>query len=160
MVYLIQIAEGTYRPGVNNIGDVLRVGEGPSLPSGPGYEGFKITVLEGVTKAEVEASLNSLLPETKRVWRTQTGVGEWGDTFPEEKEVWNDGGTWKALEKSPKYQFNLPLDEYDTSVLQSKEVDTATKVSQLYLKAKVNLKEAVENQTPLEIATAQVAVEK
>ncbi len=27
MVYLIQIAEGTYRPGVNNIGDVHRVGE-------------------------------------------------------------------------------------------------------------------------------------
>ena len=160
MVYLIQIAEGTYRPGVNNIGDVLRVGEGPALPSGPGYEGFKITVLEGVTKAEVEASLNSLLPKTKRVWRTQTGVGEWTDEPPEEKEVWNDNGTWKAVEKSPKYPFNLSLDEYDTSVLQSKEADSATKVSQLYLKAKVNLKEAVENQTTLEIAKAQVVAEK
>lgn len=160
MVYLIQIAEGTYRPGINNIGDVLRVGEGPSLPSGPGYDGFKITPLEGVTKAEVEAALNSLIPEQKRVYRAKVNAGEWTDEPPEEREIWNDNGTWREVVKRPKYQINLPLNEFDVVVLQSKGDSLASKLATIQLKARVNLKEAVENQTVLEVTKARVIAEK
>jgi len=63
-VQLVLIAQPTYRAGTNNIGDVVGVFDGDHQFSEAEIEGFTIIRINGVTKEQVDAELQKLLPDT------------------------------------------------------------------------------------------------
>ena len=87
MAQIVLIDTGTYREGLNSIGDIVSIHEDDVL-LGPSYAGFQILAVPG-TAQEVAALINSKIPETKHVFRSKVAAGEWTDKPPEEKEVWN-----------------------------------------------------------------------
>ena len=155
MAQVVLIDTGTLRAdGSNSIGDVVSIHDDNVFLSPPSYEGFKIIVVPG-TAQEVVDLLNSKIPEIKSVFRTKVSAGEWTDEPPEEKEVWNDNGTWKKVEKRPKYQVNLLItpDVKDSLEVAEKEDRDFLLVNA----ALANITAKAENQTS--IAIAKIAVE-
>lgn len=103
MPSIILIAAGTKRP-VNEIGDFVEVN--PNNNPGPSYSAFKVIPCPDMTKEEIEEKIKSFRAETRM-------ASEDGDKFRFDDngtvEMWNDGGTWKHLEKRPHHMVNLNL---------------------------------------------------
>lgn len=145
MADLVLIAKGTYKEGVNNIGDIVSVHDDGRVSGGVGYENFKVVNIPGTAK-EVLDRLNAELPQTKMCFRTKQDAGVWGDEPPEEAEFWLDGKVWKKIEVRPKYQLNLLVDE---TLENSLKDAVLTKESKLALTAdavKANVKKISANQ--------------
>jgi|WetSurSiteA1Bulk_404760.scaffolds.fasta_scaffold129322_1 hypothetical protein len=149
MAQIVCIAQGTYREGLNNIGDIVSIHDDDVGLTGKAYDSFKIIQVDGVTASELQVKFGSLQPEQAVAFRTDKDAGVWGLTRPEEKQVWNDNGVWKELAKRPKYGTNL------SSVDEASLVDTGkgmealtplTKIATLESSAVVNLKTFEENQ--------------
>jgi len=83
MAYLICIAEGTYREGINKLDDIVDVVDSYNADV---YQDFRIVEVEGKAK-DVKAALQSKRPKTETIQR------------------WQDPKTleWYRLEKEPKY---------------------------------------------------------
>lgn len=105
--WLILIDEGTYKEGINNIGDVVEIYNNPALPSGVGYENFKCVEIPYMTAEQVRDVFTNKMPEMKRAWKSKAKADEWGFDQPEEAEFWKDGDDWKQIVDSPKYQINV-----------------------------------------------------
>jgi hypothetical protein len=158
MAQIVLIDKGTLREGINEVGDVVSIHDDNVYLDPRSYGGFKVVNAPG-TKEEVEARLASSLPQTKRVFRSSTPAGEWGDTPPEEAEVWNDNGTWRKVEKRPKYQINLPVTEELTNALSDRVLEAPSKLSLLGSAAQSNLAAHADNQAELKIATTTAEAE-
>ena len=63
MAQIVKIAEGTYLPDVNEIGDIVSIHDDDVNLSGPGYALFDIDVVEGMTAAEVIETLGEIPDE-------------------------------------------------------------------------------------------------
>lgn len=113
MAQLVLIDTGTLRTkdgkAINAIGDLVSIHEDDVDLTGPGYAGFKVVKVPG-TAEEVRRLLDSKLPTIRKVFRSNAPAGEWTFNRPEEAEVWNDNGTWRKIEKRPKYQINIAVD--------------------------------------------------
>lgn len=157
MAQIVCIDTGTLRDGINRIGDVVAIHDDDVL-LGPSYSGFKILSVPG-TAQEVEALMRAKLPEVKPVFRSQAGAGEWTDERPEEKEAWNDAGTWREVTERPKYQANLAI----TKELEGAVSDTAMtdggKLSLIGAAVSANLATANASTTEIKIATVAVKAE-
>ena len=158
MAQIVLIDTGTLREGLNSIGDIVSIHEDDVL-LGPSYAGFKIIAVPG-TAQEVVSLINSKIPVTKSVYRTKVGAGEWTDERPEEKEAWNDGGTWRAIESRPKYQVNLAVTKELESAVADKALTAGGKLSLIGAAATSNLATALVNRTALTIAKAVDLVEE
>ncbi len=114
MAQLVLIDTGTIRRvdgiAINAIGDLVSIHDDDVALTGPGYVNFKIVKVPG-TAEEVRQRLDANLPEVKQAYKTNAPAGEFGFDRPEEIEVWNDGGTWRRIEKRPKYQINVTVDK-------------------------------------------------
>ena len=159
MADLVLIAEGTYKPGLNNIGDVVSVHDDGRVGGGVGYEGFTVVNVPGTAK-EVLDRLNAEVPEQKRCFRTKTDAGVWGDEPPEEAYFWLDGTEWKKIEVRPKYQLNLLVDETLDSALKDKALTDTSKLALVGSAVKANVKELVENQTVTTIVLKEAEATK
>jgi hypothetical protein len=147
MASIVCIAEGTYREGLNNIGDIVSIHDGDVALTGSAYDAFKIIQVDGVTAEELQTKFGSLQPEQATAFKADTEAGIWGLKRPEEKQVWNDGGVWKELATRPKYGINLSMvDAKATTDLMDSEKTALTKTMTLESLAVVNLKTIAENQ--------------
>ena len=63
-IQLLLINEKTYRPGVNNIGDIVGVFDGTHEFSPAEIEAFDIVRIKGINREQAEAALEKLLPDT------------------------------------------------------------------------------------------------
>jgi len=158
MADIVLIAEGTYREGLNNIGDVVEVQEDGIITGGVGYANFTVINIPG-TKAEVEAILNSKIPAQKRCFRTNTAAGVWGDEPPEEAEFWFDTTTreWKKIESYPKYPRRLILTQEAENAIKDAALSDTTRLAYLNNIAVANVMEVAENQVVTSIIEKEVA---
>jgi len=94
--------------------------------TGPGYENANIIHVAGKTAAEVNAILNTKIPETKTAQKLPV-AGKW--SFLEEKPVWkNSEDKWCDLIKQPKYAITFKdLTATDITNLADKEVPILVK---------------------------------
>lgn len=144
MAQVVLIAEGTYKEGINNIGDVVGIHEDGTIGGGIGYATFKVLQVPG-TKAEIEALLNSRLPIIKRCFR-MSAANEWQKKPPEEAEFWQDGTDWKKIETRPKYQINIACDSKLEADLADSKISNLSKQTLIDAAATSNLKALPENQ--------------
>ncbi len=108
MAKVVLIAEGTVRPGINAVGDVVSIHDDKTTLTGPGYANLTVLHIPDMTKEQVRESLAKIRPEEANAFQTQTGVGVWSLDRPEEKKVWkNHDGKWCFLEEDPKYRFTF-----------------------------------------------------
>ena len=103
--YLLLISTSTYRPGVNNIGDVVGVFPANQPFTHGEKTGFTIIKVTGLNREQEEAELEKLLPNT---------VG-WT-----EKKIESD------LTKS-KYRFNVQIDKYENIIAITSNIKVKTK---------------------------------
>lgn len=159
MADLVLIAEGTYKPGLNNIGDIVSVHDDGRVGGGVGYESFKIVNVPGTAK-EVLDRLNAELPQTKMCFRTKQDADVWGDEPPEEAEFWLDGTKWKKIEVRPSYLLNLTVDTTLETSLKDEALSKESKLALIASAVKVNVKEIIENQTVTVIGLKDSEVSK
>ena len=127
MANIVSIDTGTLNPGYNELGDKVSVHDDHIELSGSGYAGFKITHVGGMTANEVNAVLNSVLPETKMVFKSD--VTEWSFDLPQQKNVWKDsGGDWNTVAKIPKHLINISSLTPDDLAALNKDNLTITKI--------------------------------
>lgn len=63
-VKLLLINEQTFRPGINNMGDIVAVFEGTHEFSETEAQSFDVITVKNISKQQAEEYLNSLLPDT------------------------------------------------------------------------------------------------
>ena len=109
MAKIVCIAEGTVRPGICEIGDIVSIHDDDVELTGGGYDSFTIIAMPGLTAVQVRESLAKLQPEGGTAFKAEAVAGEWSLDRPEEKEVWKDpaDAKWKFLEAPPKYSMTL-----------------------------------------------------
>jgi hypothetical protein len=82
-VYLIGRSIGYTRAGIDDVGDIYEVFDGPEAPSGPGYALSEIIRVEVLDRADVESVLDAIRPSidfdpvTKKEYWQNPGDGEW-----------------------------------------------------------------------------------
>jgi len=108
MAKIVCIAEGTVRPGINAIGDVVSIHDDNVDLAGTSYTTFGIVEMPGLTAEQVRESLKTLMPEEAMAYKTAAVANEWSLAEPEEQRVWKDGeNLWRFLEDRPKYPITL-----------------------------------------------------
>jgi len=95
MAKIVKIAEGTYRPGSNNIGDVVAIHD-DNVELGSAYDTFEIVNIEGVTAEEVREEL-----QKTAINIMETNI-DGRSIFQYEKD-----GKIFEVDKRPQYAFNL-----------------------------------------------------
>lgn len=151
MAQIAMIAEGTERPGLAAVGDIVSIHDDDARLTGVGYADFKIVQVKGMTAREVEVKLASLMPEQVRVFKAKTEPDKWGFVLPDEKFVWKDGDIWRDLATRPKYPINLAaLGDTDIADLADEMGSVSSKAVTLELKAVVNLREITENKVAVD----------
>lgn len=142
MAQVVLIDTGTYKDGINNIGDVVAIHEDGIIGGGVGYATFKVITIPG-TKAEIDALLNAKLPIIKSL---------------EDGDYWQDGEDWKKIEEYPKYAVNIACDDELEASLKDSEISNLSKQTLVGAVATSNLKAMSENQT-VTIITLQTETE-
>lgn len=105
-VYLIGRGIGYHREGIDDIGDIYEIFDGPEAPGGPGYALSDIIKVEVLLREEVETVLNTIRPTI--------------DFDPvTEKEYWQnpEDDQWYEVKIKSKYELNfadLTLDDRAT----------------------------------------------
>jgi hypothetical protein len=105
-VYLIGRGIGYHRAGIDDIGDIYEIFDGPEPPGGPGYALSDIITVEVLSREEVETVLKTIRPTI--------------DFDPvTEKEYWQnpEDDQWYEVKIKSKYELNfadLTLDDRAT----------------------------------------------
>jgi len=73
-VFLLSISDRYYRPGVNNIGDIVGIFDDKHQFTQTEKEGFIIIKVNGIGKKQLEDSLQKLLPDTAGWTEEQLGT--------------------------------------------------------------------------------------
>lgn len=103
---IVCIDTGTYRKGINNIGDIVAIHDDDVELTGGGYNGFNIVKVEGMTAKQVQTKINENKVEIK---------------IEKEVEYYLKNSVWYKLIDRPKYTFNTSdLTVNDLTILQSK----------------------------------------
>lgn len=153
MAQLVLIDTGTLRyvdgKPINAIGDVVAIHDDDVSLTGSGYANFKIIRVPG-TAEEIRRLLESKLPTIRRVYRHYSQAGEWTFDPPEEAEAWNDGGTWRKIEKRPKYQINITVNAELENQMKAETLESE-KLALLSEKVRANIAIDELNQTIITI---------
>ena len=109
MAQIVCVDTGTYKAGINNIGDIVEYQEDGTIdPNSSGYKSMKVIKVKGMTRVEVESAIRKNKHETNVAYRTPKAANVWSLGEPERKEVWKDiDGKWYFIEKLPKYVENI-----------------------------------------------------
>ena len=121
MAQIVYIDEGTYREGINEIGDIVTVHDDDVKLSGAGYENFGILKVHDYTSEQVRKLIAAKIPERNVAFYSSIGE-KWTFERPQEKQVWkNEKGLWCFIEKEPKYRLTISaLSSEDINALSSK----------------------------------------
>lgn len=148
MAQLVLIDTGTLRyvdgVAINAIGDLVSIHDDDVALTGPGYANFKVVKVPG-TAEEVRQRLDATMPEIKMAYKAAAPAGEFSFDRPEEIEVWNDGGTWRKIEKRPKYQINVTVDKELEGQLADEVLTKEDKLPLLAAKTTANVTVKAEN---------------
>ncbi len=159
--FLVYISDKTYRPGTNNIGDIVGVFPGDWEFTESERQVFNIVPVN-FSKEEMEQTMWSLAPAEKEIYQVD---GEFIETEPLGKlnveiiKVWQDtDGQWKEIKDSPKYKFSLKdltADEIDdlNSLFVSVKTEAANKIGAVIttkLENKEKIIKVTKDATPLD----------
>lgn len=99
MAKIALITEKQYRPGINEVGDIVGVFNDDHSFTAKELADFNIVQVE-LDKATVEL----IPPQVKTVFKSATT--EWTDIEPDTKRTWRDSsGNWNEIVKDPKYKL-------------------------------------------------------
>lgn len=96
-VYIIGRGIGYHREGIDDVGDIIEVWDGPEPPSGPGYALSDIVTVEVLSREVVDAILNAKRPNIVE------------DPEDPEKAYWQnpEDSEWYEVVVKPKYDLNF-----------------------------------------------------
>ena len=117
--------------GGRNINDYIAAHD-DSVELGPAYDAFTIANIATMLPSEFKSLIDSLMPDMQRVFRSQAPAGQWAlDSIAQmqEKQAWNDSGTWRFLEKNPASYFSLNFTAQNLTDLANSGVSLAAKQS-------------------------------
>lgn len=142
MAKIVLIAQGTVRPGVCAIGDIVSIHD-DDVALGSAYNTFTVLSFPGLTGKQIQESFTKFQPEQSRAYKTKAETDRWSLEIPEDKQVWkNKDGLWMFLETPPKYSFTLSsLSATAKTELEDDKVDTSVRLSTLesQVKEKISL---------------------
>lgn len=147
MAKIILVSEKTAREGRTFIGDYIDCVDDHVQVTG----NLNDIITVDLTEAEVKAAIESMLPERKVAFRLQVPSGNWTFDEPENKEVWNDNGTWREIADRPKYNVN-----FDKTTLASVTGTKENMVTELKTCLSLNVNSA-KNQTSVNIYDSKAA---
>ena len=159
MARVVVIDEAT-ATAKQEVGDIVSIYEDGAELSGPGYEGFKILDIPGISADELKVVLDKKRPERSMAYYVSTG-GKWTFDRPQiqEKMVWKDpsSGKWHFLEEEPKFELTIKdLASSDIEALSSKEVSVSEKQ---YILDKVANKIFLQEENLVEVEDLNIATE-
>jgi hypothetical protein len=119
-VQIVCIDNGTFRRGINNVGDIVEIQEDNVELTGAGYNNFNKIIVRGLTKTEIMVPINSIRLETMTD-PNNFDIEYWLDT---------NTGEWNRIVNKPKYRLNtIDLTEQDINDLNSDIVNNETKLN-------------------------------
>lgn len=95
-VFLIARGPKYIRVGIDDVGDIYEIFEGPYPPSGPGYALADIVEIGALNKTDVDSVLATCKKEV--IYDEKTGKEYWYDTVSD---------NWYEIKIKPKYELNL-----------------------------------------------------
>jgi len=148
MAKIVYIEKGTYRKGINEIGDIVTIHDDDAKLSGAGYKNFGILEVPGYTAEQVKKIIEAKIPERNIAFYSSVGE-KWTFERPQEKQVWkNEKGLWCFIEKEPKYHLTISaLAAEDMDILSSKLTTSTQKEAAL---RKVQAKIPLDNSNSVE----------
>jgi hypothetical protein len=156
MAKLLLINLATYRPGVNNIGDVVGIFKDGHAFSPAEIAGFDIGDMPALTETEIHDELIKITPSQNTAYRLPEAK-KWVFDRPEEKRVWQDqNGVWNELATTPKYPYCLPLKA--TEIDSAKTADKATAITLLQGKLELNIPKFSENLLAIDDLNSKVEI--
>jgi hypothetical protein len=147
-VYLVGRGIEYIREGIDDVGDIYEVFDGPAPPGGPGYALADIVKVEILTLEEVNAILDAKRPVVKVDPTT-------------DKEYWEnpDDSKYYEVKIHPKYDLNFSdFTLQDRAILSSDKATSLQQVSALG-KIRTNIRQYPENTQTLAPPSLQVARE-
>ncbi len=123
-VYIIGRGSKYHREGIDDVGDIFEIWDGPEPPSGPGYALSDIITVEVLSREEVETVLNTIRPNIETV---EISPGE-------EKEYWQnpEDDQWYEIKIKPKYELNFAdLDLNDRTTLANEQSTSVQQIAAL-----------------------------
>jgi len=138
MAKIVCIAEGTVRPGICEIGDIVSIHDDDANCSGSGYEYFTVLSFPGLTAVQVRESFVKIRPEEAVIYKTTTPADEWSLDRPEEGRVWKAlDGKWMFLDAVPKYRITLAdLTGIAKASLEDSKIDATARLLTIESQAK------------------------
>ena len=107
---------------------------------------FNIHRITGFTRDQVVRWLQDNTPEVRTVYRSAV-ADEWTVVEPEKKRIWNDSGTWRFLEATPKYGWNFgAFTAQDAAMMADGGVTNAQKIALWEAKIEFRFRNLPENQ--------------
>lgn len=129
MVKLALIDTLTYRDGLNNMNDCVCIRDSSHQFDPNEINLFNIVDVSG-TVSTVKSEMRASLPEMKQV--IQNEKDEWVETTPALldsgnpiKVIWQDGATWKEIQKMPKYMARYSSGSWAENISGKAENHTA-----------------------------------
>jgi len=109
MAHLLMINADSYRPGINEIGDVVNIRDDNHVYDPNELERFDELKITNVTQKELIDALRSYNPERAAYRMPTTLRNRWSLDEPEHKYVWYKASEskWYFREVKPKYRFSL-----------------------------------------------------
>lgn len=157
MGQIVLIDTGTYKPGINNIDDIVSIHD-DNVELGPASELFSILFVGGLTAVEINAITQAKVPEIEYAFRSADPINLWTLTPPQEKLVWKSGTDWFGLEEKPKYNTTLTaLTAQDVVDLADNLVSKINKETILN-KCEENISKNVANQTEVVELKGKIAL--
>lgn len=132
--YIICRSELYIRTGIDDVGDIYEVFEGPAPPSGPGYVLAEIIKVEVLSKDDVETKLSTIRPEIEIDPETN-------------KEYWRDpsSSNFYEIKISPKYSLNAANLTLADKVILADEASTSLQQLTVLNKIEANVAKYPEN---------------
>ena len=148
MAKIILIAQGTVRPGICEIGDIVSIHD-DDVELGSAYNTFTVLSFPGLAEKQTLESFTKLKPEQSKAYKTKAESDKWSLEIPQEKQVWkNKDGLWMFLEMKPKYDFSLSsLSTGAKTELEDDKVDTSVRLLTLESQVKEKISLDVRNLT-------------
>lgn len=132
--YIICRSAAYTRTGIDDVGDIIEIFEGPNPPGGPGYALSEIITVEVLSKTDIENKLNMIKPQTD---------------FDEisRKTYWYDSASdiWYEVKIEPKYPLNAANLTLQDKVILADEQSTSLEQFAVLNKIESNIKKYAEN---------------
>lgn len=103
MAKVVMINAQSYRPGVNEIGDIIEIQDDDVITGGMGYATFQVIAIQNLTAAEIRAKLGESWPVRMRISEEETTGDEVAGRY-----WWNiTESKWYLIENQRKYAYSV-----------------------------------------------------